>query len=72
MSDDRNGRIPHTHQDRHHDKRVTAAEGPNDIEEIVDDLEDKLVQERREEGVPGNVTERAATTPLDTGDEAPD
>ncbi|MBH5144321.1 hypothetical protein [Rhodococcus erythropolis] len=46
---------------------------PNrDVTKIVDDLEERVADERRREGIPGNVADRAQSAPIDTGDRAPD
>lgn len=43
-----------------------------DLTELVDDLEEQVAEEHRQEGVPGNRADREQTEPIDTGDRAPD
>ncbi|WP_454836883.1 hypothetical protein [Rhodococcus qingshengii] len=43
-----------------------------DLTGLVDDLEEQVVEERQQEGLPGNRADREDATPIDTGDRAPD
>lgn len=42
------------------------------LEELVDDMEERIADERDRQGVAGSSSEREQTEPIDTGDEAPD
>lgn len=50
----------------------TDADDTRALSEVVDDIEDKVTKERRAEGAPGNVEERAATPPVEPDSNAPD
>ncbi|WP_418014224.1 hypothetical protein [Mycobacterium sp. 23] len=43
-----------------------------DLEEVVDELQQNVTDERREQDVPGNATEREEAPTLGSGDEPPD
>ncbi|WP_064442745.1 hypothetical protein [Rhodococcus sp. YH3-3] len=43
-----------------------------DLTELVDDLEEQVAEECRQEGVSGNRADREDALPIDTGDRAPD
>ncbi|TSD97249.1 hypothetical protein FOS14_14775 [Skermania sp. ID1734] len=46
---------------------------PNEhLRDVVDGMEDKVIEERKASGVPGNAAEREEATPVDSGDDAPD
>lgn len=40
--------------------------------EHVDEAEERIEQERKEEGVPGNVEDRESTEPVEPDDQAPE
>ena len=44
----------------------------DDLEEVVDELQKNVIDERREENVPGNVTEREQTPVIGSEQEPPD
>ncbi|MFF1388140.1 hypothetical protein [Rhodococcus erythropolis] len=50
----------------------TVSDPNRDVTKIVDDLEEQVADERRREGIPGNMADRAQSNPIDTGDRAPD
>lgn len=43
-----------------------------DLGRVVDDIEHRVTQERRDENAPGNVDDRKEQPPVDTGDDAPE
>ncbi|EME21136.1 hypothetical protein [Rhodococcus qingshengii] len=43
-----------------------------ELADLVDNLEERIVEERRGQGVPGNVDDRIEADPVDTGDRAPE
>ena len=43
-----------------------------DLAGMVDDMERRVTDERRERGVPGNADDRAEAEPIVSGDEAPE
>jgi hypothetical protein len=44
----------------------------NELEDIVDELDDTVAEEREAEGVPGKPSDREGITPSVTEDEPPD
>jgi hypothetical protein len=44
----------------------------NELEDIVDELDDAVAEEREAEGVPGKPSDREGITPRVTEDEPPD
>jgi hypothetical protein len=44
----------------------------NELEDIVDELDDTVAEEREAEGVPGKPSDREGITPRVTEDEPPD
>lgn len=45
---------------------------PGNLADIVDGLEERIITERRADGVAGNADERAQVTAVDSEDKAPD
>jgi len=45
---------------------------PGDLAGLVDDMEERIIAERRSAGVAGNADERAQVMPTESGDQAPE
>jgi hypothetical protein len=45
---------------------------PSNLGEVLDNLEQRVEEERADDDVPGHAGERDRTPPVESGDEAPD
>ena len=43
-----------------------------DLGKVVEDIENRITEERRAQKVPGNVEDRESQAPVDSGDDAPE
>lgn len=66
---ERHDEQPESRADELHE---TDTDDSRPLSEVVDDIEDEVTEERRSEGAPGNVDDRAATRAVEPDHEAPD
>ncbi|WP_336882516.1 hypothetical protein [Rhodococcus globerulus] len=63
----------HDPADEHSSREAaTPTQRDRELSELVDGLEERIVAEREATEAPGNVAERADTSPMEPDDKAPD
>ncbi|KAA0017368.1 hypothetical protein [Antrihabitans cavernicola] len=51
---------------------TAGAERDDALAKTLDDIEERVTEERKDEGKPGNVDDRAETEQIDSADQAPE